>query len=60
MGYAVDKRFGTDAGILFILIVTVHLFLNYLVMHKQKTSSTKKVLLVSAVILCVYLLLLFH
>jgi hypothetical protein len=60
MGYAANNRFGTDAGILYILIVTLHLFLNYLIMHKQKDSSTKKILYASAVILCVYLLVLFH
>ena len=60
MGYAANNRFGTDAGILYLLIVTLHLFLNYLIMHKQKDIGTKKILYASAVILCIYLLILFH
>ncbi len=60
MGYASNNRFGTDAGILYLLIVTLHLFLNYLVMHRQPGINTKKILYVSAVILCIYLLILFH
>jgi hypothetical protein len=60
MGYASNNKYGTDAGILFLLIVTVHLFLNYLLMHRQTGIATKQILFVSAVILCVYLLVLFH
>jgi hypothetical protein len=60
MGYVDNKRFGTDAGILYLLVVTLHLFLNYLVMHRQKNMSIKRILYVSAVILCIYLLILFH
>lgn len=60
MGYAANNKFGTDAGILYLLIVTLHLFLNYLVMHKQKDITTKKIVYVSGVILCIYLLILFH
>lgn len=60
MDYAAGKRFGTDAGILYLLVITLHLFLNYLVMHRQKDTGTKKILYVSAVILCIYILLLFH
>ncbi len=59
MGYATDKRFGSDAGILYILVVIVHLFLNYLIMHK-KDFSTKRIVYASAVIGCVYLLIIFH
>ena len=59
MGYAANNRFGTDAGILFLLIVVVHLFLNYLIMHK-KNFPVKQVLYVSAVISCIYLLIIFH
>jgi len=59
MGYAANNRFGTDAGILYILIVIVHLFLNYLIMHK-KDFTTKKILYASTVILCIYLLVIFH
>ncbi len=60
MGYASGAKYGTDAGILFVLVVTVHLFLNYLIMHRQPEFSPKKLLGASAVILCVYGLLLFH
>ncbi|MEP6749467.1 MAG: hypothetical protein ABJB86_17150 [Bacteroidota bacterium] len=60
MGYAANNRFGTDAGILYLLIVTLHLFLNYLIMHKRKDTSTKKILYATAVIVCIYLLILFH
>jgi hypothetical protein len=60
MGYATGKRFGTDAGILYLLIVTLHLFLNYLIMHKQKNIAAKHIIYASAVILCVYVLILFH
>ena len=60
MGYAANNRFGTDAGILYILVVTLHLFLNYLIMHRQQNISTKKILYASTVILCIYLLILFH
>jgi len=60
MGYASNNKYGTDAGILFLLIVTLHLFLNYLLMHRQAGITTKQILFASAVILCLYLLLLFH
>jgi len=59
MGYATDKRFGTDAGILYILVVVMHLFLNYLIMHR-KAFATRQILYASAVIGCVYLLIIFH
>lgn len=59
MGYAAERRFGTDAGILYILVVIVHLFLNYLIMHKRD-FTTKQILYASAVIGCVYLLIIFH
>ena len=59
MGYATDKRFGSDAGILYILMVLIHFFLNYLLMHK-KGFTTRKILYASAVIACVYLLVIFH
>ena len=59
MGYASGNRFGTDAGILYILIVVIHLFLNYLIMHKMN-FPTKTILYASAVILCLYLLIIFH
>ena len=60
MGYAANNKYGTDAGILFLLIVTLHLFLNYLIMHRQTGITTKQVLFVSAVIICIYLLVVFH
>ncbi|MEP7279762.1 MAG: hypothetical protein ABI813_14020 [Bacteroidota bacterium] len=60
MGYAANNRFGTDAGILYLLVVTLHLFLNYLVMHRQQGIASKKILFASAAILCIYLLVLFH
>jgi hypothetical protein len=60
MGYAANNKFGTDAGILYILIIVVHLFLNYLIMHKQKDIGSKQILLVSTVIFCIYALILFH
>jgi hypothetical protein len=60
MGYATNNRYGTDAGILFLLIVTLHLFLNYLLMHRQAGITGKQILFMSSVILCVYLLVLFH
>ena len=60
IGYASGAKYGTDAGILYILVVTVHLFLNYLIMHRQQDFSSKKLLGASAVILCVYGLLIFH
>jgi len=60
MGYAANNKYGTDAGILFLLIVTLHLFLNYLIMHRQPGIGTRQILYASAVILCVYLLVLFH
>ena len=60
MGYAAGNRFGTDAGILFILVVVVHLFLNYVIMHRQKHIRSRQIWVASAVILCIYLLLLFH
>lgn len=60
MGYAANNKYGTDAGILFLLVVTIHLFLNYLLMHRQPAITRKQILFVSAVILCVYLLVLFH
>ena len=60
MGYAANNKYGTDAGILFLLIITLHLFLNYLLMHRQPGVGRKQILFVSAVILCVYLLVLFH
>lgn len=60
MGYAAGNRFGTDAGILFILVVVIHLFLNYLIMHRQKDIRPRKIWVATAVILCIYLLLLFH
>ena len=59
MGYAANNRFGTDAGILFLLVVVVHLFLNYLVMQK-KNFPVKHILYTSAVITCIYLLIIFH
>ncbi len=60
MGYASGAKYGTDAGILYILVVTVHLFLNYLIMHRQPGYTTKKLLGASAIILCVYGLIIFH
>ena len=60
MGYAANNKYGTDAGILFLLVITIHLFVNYLIMHRQPGIRPKQVLFVSAVILCVYLLVLFH
>ena len=59
MGYAYNNRFGTDAGILYILMVLIHFFLNYLLMHK-KGFTARKILYASAVIACVYLLVIFH
>jgi len=59
LGYVTDKRFGTDAGILYLLVVVLHLFFNYLLMHKR-AFSTKHILYASAVIGCVYLLIIFH
>lgn len=60
MGYASGAKYGTDAGILYILVITVHLFLNYLIMHRQPDYTPKKMLGASAVILCVYGLIIFH
>ena len=59
MGYATNNRFGTDAGILYLLIVTVHLFINYLMMHRRGFTA-KNILYASAAIGCVYLLVIFH
>ncbi|MEO5683311.1 MAG: hypothetical protein ABIQ88_11760 [Chitinophagaceae bacterium] len=60
MGYASNNRFGTDAGILYVLIIVVHLFLNYFIMHRQAQFSLKKIGYASAIILAAYLLILFH
>jgi len=60
LGYASSNKYGTDAGILYLLVVVVHLFLNYLIMHKQPAIARKQILLASAAIVCVYLLLIFH
>lgn len=60
MGYAANNKYGTDAGILYVLIVTLHLFLNYFLMHRQPNIGVKKILFASATILCIYLLILFH
>ena len=59
MGYATNNRFGTDAGILYLLIVVVHLFLNYMVMHKNG-FPVKKIWYANAAIGAVYLLIIFH
>jgi len=59
MGYAANNRFGTDAGILYLLIITVHLFINYLMMHKRG-FATKNILYTSAAIGGAYLLIIFH
>jgi len=59
MGYAANNKFGTDAGILYILIVVVHLFINYLIMHK-KAFPPKNTWYMSGFIACIYLLILFH
>lgn len=53
------SQFGSDSGLLYVLIVVIHLFLNYLIMHRRH-FSTKHILMVSGVIVCVYLLELFH
>ena len=60
MGFVANNRYGTDAGILYLLMITIHLFLNYLLMHRQSTYSVKRILYVSSAIICIYLLLLFH
>lgn len=60
MGYASGAKYGTDAGILYILVLTVHLFLNYLIMHRRPDYTPKKLLAASAIILCVYVLIVFH
>jgi hypothetical protein len=60
MGYAADKRFGSDAAILFVLVVLVHLFLNYLVLLRQKMATAKSIAISCLVILAVYALVLFH
>jgi len=59
MGYAANNRFGTDAGILYLLIITVHLFINYLMMHKRGFTA-KNILYTSAAIGGAYLLIIFH
>ena len=60
MGYASGAKYGTDAGILYVFVVTVHLFLNYLIMHRQPDYTHKKMLGACVVILCVYGLIVFH
>jgi hypothetical protein len=60
MGYASGARYGTDAAILYVLTVTIHLFLNYLIMHRQPDFSPKRLLIASLLILLVYLVIVFH
>lgn len=59
LGYA-GKSYGTDGALVFLLAIVIHLFLNYLLMHKQPGFSWKKGLAVSACIIALYLLVLFH
>ena len=60
LGYLGGDKYGTDAGILYLLVVTIHLFLNYLIMHKQPAVRSKQIWVASAVIGCIYLLIIFH
>ncbi len=59
LGYS-GGRFGTDAGLLFLLVVAVHLFLNYIIVHRQKNLPPRTMLYSTLVLVCVYLLILFH
>ncbi|MFT3934340.1 MAG: hypothetical protein QM726_12030 [Chitinophagaceae bacterium] len=59
MGYAANNKYGTDAGILFLLIVILHLFLNYIIMHRKQFNG-RQILYASLVIGCVYLLIIFR
>lgn len=52
-----SKRFGTDAGILFVFIITVHLFINYLLLQKNQLAKAKYILVFSIAIIAAYLLL---
>jgi hypothetical protein len=52
-----SKRFGTDAGILFVFIITVHLFINYLLLQKNQLAKAKYILIFSIAIIAAYLLL---
>lgn len=51
------KRFGTDAGILFVFIITVHLFINYLLLQKNQLAKAKYILIFSIAIIAAYVLL---
>jgi hypothetical protein len=53
-----SKRFGSDAGILFVFIITVHLFINYLLLQKQRLASTRYIFIFSMAIIAGYVLLL--
>ncbi|MDE3247999.1 MAG: hypothetical protein KGO82_05035 [Bacteroidota bacterium] len=59
LGYA-GKNYGTDGALVFLLAIVIHLFLNYLLMHKRPEFNWKKGLAASACIIAVYLLVLFH
>ena len=58
LGYT--GRFGTDAGILFLLILAIHLFLNYIIVHRQKDLPPRTILYSNIAIVAIYLLILFH
>ena len=60
MGYAGGKRFGSDAGILYLLVTTLHLFANYTFMHRKTAFTGRQIGYASAVILCLYTLVLLH
>jgi hypothetical protein len=60
LGYASGAKYGTDTAILYLLVVLVHLFLNYRLMHKYPAFTARHRWYASAIIGCVYTLLVFH
>lgn len=59
LGYA-GKSYGTDGAIVFVLAIVIHLFLNYLIMHRQPGFNWKKGTAASVCIIAAYLMVLFH
>jgi hypothetical protein len=52
-----SKRFGSDAAILFVFIITVHLFINYLLLQKNQLAKAKYIFLFTLAIIAAYMLL---
>ncbi|MBC7905050.1 MAG: hypothetical protein H7Y27_16600 [Gemmatimonadaceae bacterium] len=57
---SMPQKFGSDAAILFVLMVVIHLFLNYIFIQKQREAGVKYLLWSTLALLLVYTLMLFH